>query len=213
MPTPTPQPTATAAPPSCTATANLVIDNGNGTATLLFTVTTTGRSIGQVEFTATVSDLASGVVFPFPGSGSGAGNQFSGTLVTPPLAVSSLTFVVSGIAWVDGQKCAFASVPSAPATMQSNNHIPNPVLGLPRVGSALKTDAYHSFSDIIDNYAAFAAHFVIPAENESGHADEYQIYGSLNGTEGVFEWIVQDEQVTHRFFRPGGTLNGDPSDV
>ncbi len=36
----------------------------------------------------------------------------------------------------------------------------------------------------------------------------YQLEGSLNGTAGRFEWIIQDQKVTHRMFVKGGTING-----
>ena len=34
--------------------------------------------------------------------------------------------------------------------------------------------------------------------------------GSLNGTVGIFEWIIQNGMTTHRMFVPGGTMNGVP---
>ena len=83
--------------------------------------------------------------------------------------------------------------------------IKNDVLGLPRVGSALKPDPYHAFSDIIDNYAGYAA------KKSLGNATLYQLKGSLNGTAGRFEWIIQNNKVTHRFFVAGGVINGLPN--
>ena len=76
---------------------------------------------------------------------------------------------------------------------------------LPRVGSALKKDPYHAFPDIVDNYIVDAVATML----QSG-AVLYQVLGSLNGAEGRFEWIVEDNQVTHRFFCRGGGLNGTP---
>ena len=38
----------------------------------------------------------------------------------------------------------------------------------------------------------------------------YQLEGSLNGTAGRFEWIIQDEKVVHRMFVVGGGINGIP---
>jgi len=87
--------------------------------------------------------------------------------------------------------------------------INNDVLGKPRVGSALKLDEYHAFPDIVDNYAGLATK--TPIKN----ATLYQIEGSLNGVQGRFEWIIDSTgkyagQVSHRYFVPGGTLNGVP---
>jgi hypothetical protein len=81
----------------------------------------------------------------------------------------------------------------------------NPVQGLPRVGSALKTDPYHAFPDIVDNFASGATSTTL----RSG-ATLHQVEGSLNGVAGRFEWIIDNGQVTHRMFVPGGTLNGVP---
>jgi len=81
----------------------------------------------------------------------------------------------------------------------------NPVEGLPRVGSALKGDLYHKFPDIVDNYASIATQTQIP------NATLFQIKGSFNGVIGRFEWIVQNGEVTHRFFVPGGSINGIPN--
>ena len=87
--------------------------------------------------------------------------------------------------------------------------INNDILGKPRVGSALKLDKYHAFPDIVDNYAELATKTPI------NNGTLYQLEGSLNGVQGRFEWIIDSTgqyagQVTHRYFVPGGTLNGVP---
>ena len=81
----------------------------------------------------------------------------------------------------------------------------NPIQGLPRTGSALKTDPYHAFSNIVDNFASGST-----ATNLKNGAMLHQIEGSLNGVVGRFEWIAHGENVTHRMFVPGGILNGIP---
>jgi hypothetical protein len=40
-----------------------------------------------------------------------------------------------------------------------------------------------------------------------------QIKGSNNGVDGVFEWIVDEGNVTHRRFIPGGQVTGRPNQV
>ena len=52
----------------------------------------------------------------------------------------------------------------------------------------------NAFPDIVDNYAGYAE--VFPIINGT----LYQIYGSFNGGPGRFEWIIQDQLVTHRMF-------------
>jgi hypothetical protein len=89
--------------------------------------------------------------------------------------------------------------------------ITNPVLENSRTGSALKTDAQHAFNDIIDNYAGQAQKF--PLKGGDGITrDLYQIEGSLNGKQVVFEWIVDpDKGVTHRLFIEGVEVTGKPN--
>ena len=82
--------------------------------------------------------------------------------------------------------------------------IKNDVIDLPRTGSALKTDPYHAFPNIVDNYAGYAT------KSPISNGALYQLQGSLNGTVGRFEWIIQNQQVTHRMFVPGGGINGIP---
>jgi hypothetical protein len=82
--------------------------------------------------------------------------------------------------------------------------ITNDVIGAPRVGSANKTDAYHSFNDIVDNSVGLAT------RTDLGNANLYQLEGSLNGIPGRFEWIIQDGKTTHRLFVENGTMNGVP---
>ncbi|XYQ04191.1 ribonuclease YeeF family protein [Bacillus safensis] len=114
--------------------------------------------------------------------------------------------------------------------IRSTRELKHPVLDNPRVGSALKDDFYHSFNDIIDNYAVHSKRFDLP--NRKGHMDSlYQIEGSVvkyetkyvkvknNAPEmlqskeirnGVFEWVVDPttNTVTHRTFIPGGKVTG-----
>ena len=68
----------------------------------------------------------------------------------------------------------------------------------------MKTDAHHAFSNIVDNYAGYAT------KSDINNGTLYQLLGSLNGKDGRFEWIVQNEQVTHRMFVEGGGINGIP---
>ncbi len=113
---------------------------------------------------------------------------------------------------------------------KSVKNLKHPVLDNNRVGSALKEDFYHSFNDIVDNYAINAQRFDLP--NRKGHMDSlYQIEGSMvkydtkykkvknNAPEmiekketirGVFEWVVDSttNKVTHRTFIPGGKVSG-----
>ena len=81
----------------------------------------------------------------------------------------------------------------------------NPIQGLQRTGSALKTDPYHAFPDVVDNFASGATKTTL--QNGAGL---YQVEGSLNGVAGRFEWIVDKGGVTHRLFVPGGSMNGVP---
>jgi hypothetical protein len=95
--------------------------------------------------------------------------------------------------------------------------IENDVLGSARAGSAIKTDPLHAFPDMVDNYAGDAAKFSIPAKGPGGvvthQSDLYQVEGTLNGKPGIFEWIVDQGQVTHRRFILNGTVTGFPNQI
>ena len=94
---------------------------------------------------------------------------------------------------------------------------PNPVLGKTRAGSALKTDSHHAFPDLVDNFASEAKQFKIPTRGPGGkivrESELSQVEGSLNGRDGVFEWVVDEGRVTHRRFIPGGTVTGKPNQI
>ena len=89
--------------------------------------------------------------------------------------------------------------------------------GVNRVGSALKTDAQHAFPDVVDNFATEGSKFSIPTKGPGGvvvrNSDLFQVEGSLNGKSGVFEWIVDQGEMTHRRFISGGKVTGYPNQV
>ena len=93
----------------------------------------------------------------------------------------------------------------------------NPILEKPRVGSALKSDPHHAFPNLIDNFASDAQRFTIPTRGPGGkvvrQSELLQVEGSLSGRQGVFEWIIDQEQVTHRRFIPGGRVTGSPNQI
>ena len=96
-------------------------------------------------------------------------------------------------------------------TKGSNKNIQNPIVDSKRVGSATKTDSFHGFSDIIDNYAGQAQTFAIKG-GDGRIRTLYQIKGSLNGKKGIFEWIHDSSVgVTHRRFIPNGKITGIPN--
>ncbi|MBQ7118734.1 MAG: hypothetical protein IJO09_00820 [Oscillospiraceae bacterium] len=96
-------------------------------------------------------------------------------------------------------------------TKGRQKHIKNDVVDSPRVGSARKKDPYHSFSDIVDNYASYAERFLIKGADGKTRI-LYQIRGSLNGIPGIFEWIYDAAiGVTHRRFIPNGKITGKPN--
>ncbi|MGL6334149.1 two-partner secretion domain-containing protein [Aeromonas jandaei] len=66
----------------------------------------------------------------------------------------------------------------------------------------------HGFNDIIDNYAGMAQKTTL-----KNGATLYQLGGSLNGSLGRFEWIIDPKLggVSHRMFVPNGTVNGIPT--
>lgn len=98
-----------------------------------------------------------------------------------------------------------------------SSRLPFGLTGTPRSGSALKLDAHHAFPNLVDNTSSGATRSLIPRRGPGGVVrgqDELlQRAGSLNGRDGVFEWIVRDGKVVHRRFIPGGVVNGVPNQV
>ena len=102
--------------------------------------------------------------------------------------------------------------------LQTGKNLESTVLSSTRVGSANKIpDGQHGFNDIIDNYSTIAKTFKIPTKGPGGQVTRYselmQVEGSNNGISGVFEWIVDQEKVTHRRFIPGGKVTGHPNQI
>ena len=93
---------------------------------------------------------------------------------------------------------------SSTSNPKVTSSVENDIIDLPRTNSALKIDPYHNFPDIVDNYAGYAT------QSPISNGTLYQLQGSLNGVIGRFEWIIQDQQVTHRLFVEGGGINGIP---
>ena len=93
---------------------------------------------------------------------------------------------------------------------QAASTIKHPVVNSRRVGSALKTDFYHNFDKIIDNFARYAEKFELIGGDKIKRV-LYQIEGSLNGEVGLFEWILDSGKVTHRCFIKGGKITGKPN--
>jgi hypothetical protein len=109
------------------------------------------------------------------------------------------------------------------AAVESQAGPGNPVLGLPRRGSALRIDVPkpetlpkeggtefpqqpvgHGFPDLVDKYAGLAT----PFDLRNGTV-LHQLDGSQAGLAGRFEWIVDGGTITHRMF-VRGPVNGVP---
>lgn len=97
------------------------------------------------------------------------------------------------------------AVMHGPGGLPGEGDTGSPVEDLPRTGSALKKDLYHAFPDEVDNSAGAGT-----ATQLRPGVTLYQVEGSYKGVEGRFEWIVDNGNVTHRMFVPGGTANGIP---
>lgn len=90
--------------------------------------------------------------------------------------------------------------------------ISNPISKSIRTGKANKLDSYHAFPNVIDNYAGKAKKFDL--KGADGKTRKlYQINGSLNGKDGIFEWILDGEKgvTTHRRFIENGKITGKPN--
>ncbi|MBW3556066.1 MAG: hypothetical protein KY454_03905 [Actinobacteria bacterium] len=133
--------------------------------------------------------------------------------------VGELSWSFGGGAVTGGGFGAFRSLPIArgiePAV--DSTRLPFGVATLPRSGSALKIDPHHAFPDLVDSASVGGRRTLIPRRGPGGAVvgqDELvQRAGSLNGKDGVFEWIVREGEVVHRRFIPDGVVNGVPNQV
>ena len=130
---------------------------------------------------------------------------------------TSRQFMVSR-EWSASPRVETRGASTTPSTRSVATEAASPGLsGVNRVGSALKTDAQHAFPDVVDNFAAEGSKFSIPTKGPGGvvvrNSELFQVEGSLNGRSGVFEWIVDQGEMTHRRFIPGGKVTGYPNQV
>ena len=171
----------------------------------------TGRSIDKTGAPAWANQLEKGYR-----EGGASGVAHEALLMTPVVGTTarSIENAVEKGAWTpENTRLIGNSVGQAAqiyAVKKLNNALApktlNPIQGLQRTGSALKTDPYHAFPDVVDNFASSAT----KTQLQSGAA-LYQVEGSLNGAAGRFEWVVEDANVTHRMFVGSGTINGVPT--
>ena len=77
----------------------------------------------------------------------------------------------------------------------------------------MKSDTYHNFPDMVDNYANEGHKFTLIG-GDGKQRELYQVEGSLNGKNGVFEWIYEPGKgTTHRRFIANGKITGTPNQI
>jgi hypothetical protein len=86
-----------------------------------------------------------------------------------------------------------------------------PVSATP-VEKALQSDVFHRAPTFMrDEAAALGTKFEIAGDDTTQYVLT-QINGAVNGTKGVFEYIVNSAgDLTHQLFKPGGIINGIPN--
>lgn len=86
---------------------------------------------------------------------------------------------------------------------------------VPPLGDAVSADASHPALALGSTWKEVpaAVRQLAPGGVVVRQSDLYQAPGSLNGQTGVFEWIVDMGEVTHRRFIPRGTITGFPNQV
>jgi hypothetical protein len=91
--------------------------------------------------------------------------------------------------------------------------VQHPVIDSIKTGSALKFDSHHAFDSKIDNFVRYASKFSLKG-NDGICRELYQLEGSLDNINGIFEWILDprpEKGVTHRLFIKGGAITGQPN--
>lgn len=172
-----------------------------------------GMASGQLEPVGIAADLLNAVLYAIEGDRGNAAT--SGVAVVPVLSLG----VAGGRLAVRTESLA-KEVLSGSARVGEivEIEVTNPVTSNIRSGKALwksadESDAQHYFPRIVDNHALDGSSFTLTG-GDGVERTLYQVEGSLNGKEGIFEWIVDPDPakgVTHRRFIPGGSITGNPN--
>ena len=172
-----------------------------------------GMASGQLEPVGIAADLLNAVLYAIEGDWGNAAT--SGVAVVPVLSLG----VAGGRLAVRTESLA-KEVLSGSARVGEivEIEVTNPVTSNIRSGKALwksadESDAQHYFPRIVDNHALDGSSFTLTG-GDGVERTLYQVEGSLNGKEGIFEWIVDPDPakgVTHRRFIPGGSITGNPN--
>ena len=172
-----------------------------------------GMASGPLEPVGIAADLLNAVLYAIEGDWGNAAT--SGVAVVPVLGLG----VAGGRLAVRTESLA-KEVLSGSARVGEivEIEVTNPVTSNIRSGKALwksadESDAQHYFPRIVDNHALDGSSFTLTG-GDGVERTLYQVEGSLNGKEGIFEWIVDPDPakgVTHRRFIPGGSITGNPN--
>src|SRR5215831_948076 len=80
------------------------------------------------------------------------------------------------------------------------------------VGSALKNDIFHRAPTFMKDVAAQSGQFFQVVGKDGKQYVLTQVEGAINGTKGVFEYLVDRAgNLTHQFFKAGGIIDGKPN--
>lgn len=92
--------------------------------------------------------------------------------------------------------------------VMSSPEIAKRIVNAERVGSGLKSDIYHRAASYLTEEQLSKGKVF----NLDNNKILLQVEGSVNGKEGVFEYILDElGRVTHQLFKEGGMINGIPN--
>ena len=98
------------------------------------------------------------------------------------------------------------------STALNSNSLAELITSARRIGSAMSSDIYHRAASWLSKSQLSKGKVFYIKGKDGLQYILLQVKGTLNGKNGVFEYIVNKAgEVTHQLFKAGGSINGKPN--
>ena len=126
--------------------------------------------------------------------------------------LKTVAVVGAGVGVAALTKTAIKTYRSSSTTAKTSN-LADHILSAERVGSGLKSDAYHRGASFLSKSQLEAGTVFTIKNNKNEPFQLLQTNGGMNGTDGIFEYIYDPRKniVTHQLFIPNGKITGYPN--